>query len=609
MNLALSQRGMSWLLLVLACGPGSTPDRSSPADWPPDVLKALWERNRTYGDAQPEVQAGRAMVAATTEPVAVHAGVEILRHGGTALDALIATSLTQITLESGSGVSFAGQLTLLYYEASTGTVHGIDGSFDTVRGETDPMSIPSVDSVSGRAVLVPGVMAAFDAAHRRFGRLPFAALLAPAVYFAEHGFAVDSRLARRLRVRADRLDRLPSTRRVLSRPDGALLEEGDTLRQPDLAATLRHVAEQGVAYLYQGEWAAALVDTVRAHGGRLAAEDLRDYQPVWAAPVETTFRGKYRIVAPGSPSFGGVNMAEAFNLLELADLPRVGHYRDSPAALATMFAVSQVGELLGMPMAGAPVSPRVLARHFPGVDLSPAARVTKDHARMLWSRMTGPDWRSFHADAMADRMKGAALIEKLLTGWGRRRPQHTSGVVVVDDAGNVATVMHSINSSFWGTGLMVGGIAIPDPGGYQQYLIASVGPGAKLPEPDNPLIVLRDGKPILAASCVGAGLHEVAIQGVLDVLDFGMTPAQAVLMPALRKNWPLGDPVRLPTGPDGFPDSTVRGLQRFGVDVEIVPAVSSASPAGYWVAIGIDPATRVLRSGLTRGTNGMAEGY
>jgi gamma-glutamyltranspeptidase/glutathione hydrolase len=596
-------------LLVLACRPGANGGTISPGDWPPDEMTVLWERNRTYGVHQPEVQSRRGMVAATTDPIAIHAGVEVLRRGGTALDALITTSLAQITLEAGSGVSFAGQMTLLYYEAATGTVHGIDGSFDTVRDETDPMSIPSVDSLSGRAVLVPGLMAGFEAAHRRFGRLPFTTLLLPATYFAEHGFVVDSRLASRLQTRAERLNRLPATRRVFSRPDGALLAEGDTLRQPELAATLRQVGEQGVAYLYQGAWGAALVDTVRAYGGRLAVEDLRDYRPAWATPVETTFRGEYRIVGPGSPSFGGTSMAEAFNLLELADLRRVGHYRESPAALATMLAVSQVGELVGQPMAGSAVSPKVLATHFPGIDLSPAARITKDHARMLWARMTGPEWPAFRADAMADRMRGSELIEKLLSGWGRRRPQRTAGVVAIDELGNVAAVMHSINSSYWGTGLMVGGIAIPDPGGFQQYLIASVGPGVKLPEPDNPLIVLRDGKPVLAASGVGAGLHEVAIQGILDVLDFGMTPAEAVLMPSLRKNWPLGHPLRLPVGTDGFPDSTLQGLRRLGVDVEIVMTGANASPAGMWVAIGIDPKTGIRRSGLTRGLNGAAEGY
>jgi gamma-glutamyltranspeptidase/glutathione hydrolase len=169
--------------------------------------------------------------------------------------------------------------------------------------------------------------------------------------------------------------------------------------------------------------------------------------------------------------------------------------------------------------------------------------------------------------------------------------------------------MHSINSSYWGTGIVVGGIAIPDPGGFQQFLIASVGPGAKLPEPDNPLIVLRDGKPILASSCVGAGLHEAAIQGVIDVLEFGLSPQEAANLPSLRKSWPLGEPLRLPRGERGFPDSTLRGLRDRGFAIEIKNDNEGLSLAGYWVAIGIDPKARVLRSGLTPGLNGMAEGY
>ena len=363
MNLPSRYRSMAWLLLVLSCGPRSTSGNLSPASWPADVMATLWERSRANGEPRPEVEATQGMVAATSEPVAIHAGVEALRQGGTALDALIATSFTQIALEAGSNVSFAGQMTLLYYEAATGVVHGIDGSFDTVRGETEPLSIPTVDSLSGRAVLVPGLMAGFEAAHRRFGRLRFATLLEPAIYFAEHGFAVDQRLARRFQGQAERLNRHPTARRIFSGPGGTLLAEGDTLRQPDLAATLRRVADEGVIYLYRGAWAAAVVDTVRAYGGRLAIEDLREYQPAWAKPVETTFRDRYRIVAPGRPSFGGVSMAEAFNLLELADLPRIGHYRETPRALATMLAVSQVGELVGQPMAGASVSPDVLTKH------------------------------------------------------------------------------------------------------------------------------------------------------------------------------------------------------------------------------------------------------
>jgi gamma-glutamyltranspeptidase/glutathione hydrolase len=598
------------LLTLSALGCRGADRDLSPGHWPPDVLTRLVERSQRYGQPPLELQARRGMVASTTDPIAIHAGAEALAHGGNALDALATASFTQIVLEAGSGVSFAGQMTLLYFDAASGKVYGVDGSFNTVKAEVEPQAIPTVDSLSGRSALVPGLMAGFAAAHRRFGRLPFATLLEPAIYFADQGFRVDSRIARRIETRGDRLRRIPAARRVFSRTDGDLLREGDTLRQPELAATLRHVAAEGVDYLYRGAWASELVDSIRAYGGNMTVDDLAGYTPVWAQPVETTFRDRYRIIAPGSPSFGGVSMAEAFNLLELADLPHVGHYRESPTALAAMLTASEVGELLGPPMAGAPVPRAILDKYFPGADLSPEVRVTKAHASLLWAKIRSPEWPAFRAEAVAGRMRGSQLIDKLLQSWGRRsRPQHTAGVVAVDSEGNVAVVMHSINSSFWGSGIMVGGIAIPDPAGFQQFLIASVGPGAKLPEPDNPLIVLEDGKPVLAGSSVGAGLHEAAIQGVVDVLEFGLSPQQAANMPSLRKNWPLGEPLRFPSGPTGFPDSTLRGLRERGFDVEIKDSKDGLSLTGYWVAIAMDRKTGILRSGLTPGLNGGAEGH
>ena len=264
-------------------------------------------------------------------------------------------------------------------------------------------------------------------------------------------------------------------------------------------------------------------------------------------------------------------------------------------------------------MAGAAVPEDVLAKHFPGVDLSLTARTTTAHAAMVWERMQEPGWESFKAEATAGRMKGAELIEELLvSGWGRNRrkkPQHTSGVVAVDAQGNVAALMHSINGSFWGNGLMVGGFSIPDPGAYQQHLIASVGPGEKLPEPDNPVIVLQNGQPVLASSGHGGGIHEVAVQGLLNVLAFGMDPKTAAEMPNLRKNLVPGQPLRLLAGEGAFPESTLRGVQERGLALEIVRRREDASFGGYWVALAIDPETGRIRAGITPGFNGGAEGY
>jgi len=325
-----------------------------------------------------------------------------------------------------------------------------------------------------------------------------------------------------------------------------------------------------------------------------------------------SFRG-YEVFAPGPPSFGGASLAEALNLLELADLRKLGHYRESPQALYQLIRISQVADLLGPPMAGAGVSREVLARHFPGADLSLRGRTTKTHAEMVWRKMQGNTWPAFVAEADVDRLKGAEMIERLLAGWGRRtesrRPQHTSGVVAVDRQGNVVAMMHSINGSYWGNGLVVGGISIPDPGGYQQRLIATVGPGAKLPEPDNPLIVLRDGKPVLASSDHGGGIHETAVQGLLNVLDFAMDPKTAAEMPNLRKAWPIGQPLRLVAGPGEFAASVLQATRALGLPLEIAARREGASLGGYWVAVEVDQRTRLLRAGITPGFNGWAEGY
>jgi len=598
---------------LAALGCTSTEPDISPAHWPSSELDSLFERNGVYGQPYPRAEAPRAMVAANVEVVAIRAGLEALKQGGTAMDAAVATSLAQISVQAGAAITFAGQMTLLYYEAETGQVHGLDASFNTVLGETDPYSIPPVGSPSGRAVLVPGLMRGFEVAHQRFGALPWSTVVEPAIYFAETGVTVDARFARLLGTRREVLSRLPETKRVFTKENGEFYTEGDHFTQPELAHTLRQVASLGTDYLYDGAWGEEFVNAVQADGGSLVMEDMRSYEPVWAPPVETTFRG-YRVFAPGPPSFGGASTAEALNLLELADLEQIGHYRETPDALYRLLEIAQVADFLGPPMGGASVPEETLAKYFPGADLSLGARTTKAHAAMVWEKMQGPEWGPFKEEATEGLIEGAELMRALLEkGWGRTQrtqPQHTSGVIAIDEQGNAVALMHSINSSFWGNGLMVGGISIPNAAAFQQHGIATAGPGAKLPEPDNPLIVLQDGRPVMVASGHGGGIHEVGVQGLLNVLEFGMDPMTAVGMPSVRRNMVPGRPLRLVAGESEFPESTLLAVQEMGgLNLEIVTRRQDASSAGYWVVLTIDPETGQKRSGITLGVNGGALGY
>ncbi len=155
------------------------------------------------------------MVVGLTGRKSVDAGFEVLKQDGCAVDAAMATAMTQIVEAAGSYVSFAGILTMTYFDAATGKVHCLNAGFNTPTEEKDPVSIPKLGPLkqggafSGRTALVPGFMAGVQAAHDRFGKLPFTKVIKPAVALAEDGFDVDPRLAGSIQYRKDVLSRLP----------------------------------------------------------------------------------------------------------------------------------------------------------------------------------------------------------------------------------------------------------------------------------------------------------------------------------------------------------------------------------------------------------------
>jgi gamma-glutamyltranspeptidase/glutathione hydrolase len=187
-------------------------------------------------------------------------------------------------------------------------------------------------------------------------------------------------------------------------------------------------------------------------------------------------------------------------------------------------------------------------------------------------------------------------------------------VVAVDEQGNVAAVLHSCNCLFWGTtGIFVDGVSIPDAATFQQDAIARAGPGVRLPETTNPVIVLKNGEPILASSTIGSGLHEVTLQNLINVLDLGMDPQHSVNQPSFQGPF-LGMPLIGPSQRqlekevlEGFKPRVVEGLKKRGQ--EIYEGPGGGSQSGYWTGIQIDPNTRTLSGGASRRLNYFVEGY
>ena len=550
-----------------------------PNQWPKQDLARYLALENDWGRAQPAAVASQAMIAGTSGPVAVHAGLEALKHGGSAADAALTTSLAQIALSAGGAISYAGLLTAVYYDAASGKVYTLNAGYNTVRGETAPRTIPGPGGHSGRTALVPGFMAGVEALHRRFGKLPFATLFGPAIWIARNGIAVSPPVGGWLVSQKDVIKRLPETRRIFTRKDGELYRTGDLLRQPELAQTLKQVAKHGSGYMYTGKWARHFVAALQREDGRMTLGDLAEYRALWTEPLETSYR-EYRVASVGLPGYGGLITLGSLKLAEVAGLKKYGHYTESADALYYLIQMTRVEKLF------VTMAPRMLRNYFPGVDPSPASRLTRDTAERIW-----------------------ALIQKDMTrpeGSGSSGPNHSTGVLAVDEQGNVAAILHSANDTIWGTtGIFVDGVSIPDSASFQQAEIAAAGPGARLPDSTNPLIVLKDGKPVLASTAMGFGLHEATLQNLVNVLDFGMDPKTSVDQPTFRGASPREYRKEV-VGEGDFSPALLDGLRARGQPVEIV---SKYDQLGFWIGIQIDPTAHRLAAGVTSAMNALAEGY
>jgi len=577
-----------------------------PKVWAVGELERVDSLTRSRGRAIPLARGTHGIVAGTTAAAAVRAGLEALKQGGSAVDAVLADALTDVVLMAHTVVSHAGIMMLVYYDAATKTTHAMNAGWGTVRDETDPRSIPT-DRPSGRAVLVPGFMAGAEAAHRRFGRLPWATLFEPAIHFADEGFRLSASTVGQIDAKRDAISRLPASKSVFTKADGTWYQAGDLFRQPALAATLRAVAAQGAGYMYRGAWAQRFVDAVRADGGKLTMKDMESYEARWSKPLRIKFRG-YEVLTLPPPNYGGVNLLEALNLVELADLPRVGHYTTSAEAFDRLLGIARVGDIMGTSIISMLLpAPRIglLDTVAAGLDLDLDARLTKKHAHALWPKLLTPAWRDL------DRL----AFERPATSASG----HSDAVVAADERGNVAALLHTSNNTTWGLlGMLIDGVGINDVGRYQQHVMARTRPGDRLPDPTDPLIVLKDGKPVLASSSIGVGLHEQTLLSLVNVLEYGFDPKTAGDTSQFYR--PLGGsssraaagatattrPASQVVEEGRFAASLLDSLRERGRLFTVLPPSRAMAYLGAWVGLTIDRATGMMSATAPGPLNGWA---
>jgi gamma-glutamyltranspeptidase/glutathione hydrolase len=572
----------------------------SPNKWKPEEKARVEQAEKIPWPVQARVVEGKSgLVAATMSPIAVHAGVDALRQGGTAADAAATVALTQITTALGSYVSYAGILQLVYYEAKSGKVSSLNAGWSSYLGETNPGTIPISDlgslpfarkptaGAEGRKTLVPGFMVGIEQMHKRFGRLPFSTLFQPAIAYAEGGLAISPLLANYFSTYGKFLARTAEGRAFEQQAGNSLPKVGDRFVQLDLAKTLRGVAQHGASYMYTGAWGHQYVQAVQRSGGAATLEDMKRYRAVWEEPRSTTFLG-HTVYAPGNSNNSATGMLEALNLTEATQLDQMDPYYKDAKAFRTLSKILRVATYDGAP------DPQLTEwKRKQGLSSAPEDRLTKSYAKAL-----------------------AGVLDDVGNGGEQEGKRHSDSVVVVDRWGNVAALVHSINTVPWGTtGIVVGGIPISDAAGFQQMRLAAIKPGDLLPQDESPVIAMKGGKPELAIATIGVSLLPETVRLLVGVLANHLDPLTAMAAPPMLLNLEL-----MKTGEGNFtkPDLVPAGaydadflqlIQKAGVAIEQKSILEVYGIKGTAVLGAIDPDSGVSRGAETPHVFGFAEAY
>lgn len=536
-----------------------------------------------FESAEPSQIFKNGMVAGTSGKIAIQEGLKILENGGNAIDAAITTALCQIVLSAGSWVSFAGIFSMIYYEASTNKIIDMNGNYNTVKEELDPLSIPKEDNKptpKGRTVLVPGFIASIETAHKQFGKLPFEELFVPAINLAENGVEWSSLLNFLFEKRKEILSRRNETKEIFVKDDGSYYQIGDNFRQLKLADFLRKVSIQGSAYMYEGEWAVHFIDTVQSEGGKITLQDLKSYRPILGEPIkwESSLKN-FTMYIHGIETRGGPDIIQALNLLEASTIPNLKlNYMESAEVLRDVISILNIVEMKYYNISE--------ARKF-GLDIINNI-VDKNFSKMI---------SNFVKEGLFDPNHLPVV------NLGVAQPKHSDAIVVSDNEGNLLAITHSINTNIWGeTGIFIEGVSIPDSASFQQYDILRAGPGNRLQDPLCPGFIFKGEKPILGFSSIGTGLFEQTFTSLLSFLYFGTNVQESIEIPYIGYLDYLNGKTRT-LEPDKFQNNILEEVKNMGILIE-----ENSSFRGYWDAISKDFETNELL-GTVNKPLGDALGY
>ena len=457
---------------------------------------------------------------------ATRAGLEILNKGGNAFDAAVAVSLTLSVVEPHHSGIGGGCFSLLY-DAKTGKTEGIDGRGIAPAKATADLFIKDGEvqdewkDLGGQSVALPGLLKTMDIVLKKYGTMTLKDVAAPAIRCARNGFGTsytgaltmyDNSVERKMRLSE-------AFRKLYLKEDGSFYRFGEIQKNQEIADLLENIAEQGVDYFYKGKVAKQIVDLINDRGGCFDVSDMESYEPKFREPVKTTYRG-YEVAAFAPPS-GGCALVEMLNILENYDVRSMGH--NTAASIHALTESMKLGFADRSVALGDP--------DFVNVDVERLTSKKFAHERFTL------------AGEKAGEFASADGIE------AKQYPGNTSQFVVMDKDGHAFSQTQTIRDWF-GCGIVVDGLGFVLNNAMSDFS-AAVGAmtsqglaygsanaiqGGKTPLSSmSPSMVFKDGKPFLAIGAAGGPrIITGTLQGIVNAIDFDMTPEQLVNAPYIN---------------------------------------------------------------------------
>lgn len=523
---------------------------------------------------------GNNGVVSSSSRIASEVGVEILKKGGNAVDAAVATAFAMaVTWPTAGNIGGGG---FMIYHGADGEATAFDfrekaplASSKTMYLDDDGNVRDNSNHASVLAIGVPGTVAGLELAHQRLGSLEWEALLQPAIDLARDGMPISWGLHDSFKRLNHYWEMYPSSARIFLKEDGSFYQPGDTWKQPDLAATLERIQANGKDGFYKGETAQLIADYMAANDGIITLEDLEKYEAKEREPIRGNYRG-YEIVSMPLPSSGGVVLVQMLNILEGFNLREIGHNSALYLHLLTEAmrrAYADRANFLG-------------DTDF-NEDVPVAVLTSKEHAEKQRETIV------LHTASESDPARFAQLYES----------DETTHFSVVDKTGNMVSLTYTLENGY-GSKMVVEGAGFllnnemgdfnAQPGVTNERGTIGTEPNQIRPEQRmlssmTPTIVAKDGVPLFATGSPGGRtIINTSLQTILNVIDHEMNIARAIDAPRIHHQW-LPNSTRVETG--SFSPDTLRLYEQKGHVIRETRSIGTA------MGVYRDPETGVLSGG------------